>query len=119
MASPLVMARLDRATGHGTAIGGAALSVVYRGHSRNSVPLPMARSRACHDAARTSRWVNRSADPVYIAAAGGRTFMNGAVPRNRPSRLTTASLLLRQQNAPRPYPDTRAASIAAPGAWVK
>ena len=56
---------------------------------------------------------------VYIAAADDRTFTNGAVPRNHPSRVTTARLLLRRENVPRPYLDTRAASIAAPGAWVK
>ncbi len=55
------MVRLDRTIGSGTAIGREALSVVYRGHSRDGVPLPMARSGACHDAERTARWVKRSA----------------------------------------------------------
>ncbi len=32
--------------------------MVYRGHSRNAVPLRMARSGACHDAERASRGVN-------------------------------------------------------------
>ena len=53
------MARLDRATGSGTSIEREALSAIYRDHSRDGLPLPMARSGACHDAERTSRWVNR------------------------------------------------------------
>ena len=40
-------------------IGREALSTVYRGHTRNGPPLPMARSGACDDGDGTSRSVNR------------------------------------------------------------
>ncbi len=83
------MVRLDRIIGSGSAIGREPLSAVYRGHSRGGVPLPMARSGACHDGERAQRWVKRSAG-WYETLAFRRTCLSVRLTPHA-SRLTPAS----------------------------